>query len=88
MKVISIVNQKGGVCKSTTSQAIAETLNRQLKKTLLVDLDPQSNLSFAVGANTENAMTIYNVMKNEVRAQDILQATPSGDILPANIHCP
>ena len=85
MKVISIVNQKGGVCKSTTAQAIAEIFNRQYKKTLLADLDPQGNLSFAVGANTENTATMYNVLKKETDAQNILQETPSSDILPANI---
>ena len=85
MRIISIVNQKGGVCKSTTAQAIAEILNLQHKKALLVDLDPQGNLSFAVGANTENVITVYNVLKKEVDTQDILQVTPSSDILPANI---
>lgn len=85
LKVISIVNQKGGVSKSTTSQAVAEIFNHQQKNTLLVDLDPQSNLSFATGANLENTLTIYNVMKKEVKAEDILQITPSGDILPSNI---
>ena len=85
LKIISVVNQKGGVCKSTTSQAISEIFNHARKKTLLVDLDPQSNLSFAVKANLENIPTIYNVMKKELRADDILQTTPSGDILPANI---
>lgn len=85
LKVISVVNQKGGVCKSTTSQAISEIFNHQDKKTLLIDLDPQSNLSFAVRANLDNTPTIYNVMKKELKAEGILQTTHSGDILPANI---
>jgi len=85
LKIISIVNQKGGVCKSTTAQAISEILNRQHKKTLLIDLDPQGNLSFAVEANTENVMTMYNVLKKEIDTPNILQETPSSDILPANI---
>ena len=85
MKIISIANQKGGVSKSTTAQVIAEVFNGNRKKTLMIDLDPQGNLSFAVGANLENTPTIYNVMKGELKAEDILQATPSGDILPANI---
>ena len=85
MKVIAVANQKGGVSKSTTSQAAAEILNAGGRKTLLVDLDPQSNLSFAAGAKLENTQTIYNVMKGEVKAENILQKTSSGDILPSNI---
>ena len=85
MKIISMANQKGGVSKSTTAQAVAEILNSKDKKTLLIDLDPQGNLSFAVGVKLENALTVYNVMKGEARATDILQTTASGDILPANI---
>jgi len=85
LKIITVVNQKGGVCKSTTCQAAAEILNRRQKKSLLVDLDPQGNLSFALGADFENAATIYNALKKETSAENILQTTPSGDILPANI---
>jgi len=85
VKIISLANQKGGVSKSTTAQAVAEILNSKDKKTLLIDLDPQGNLSFAVGVKLENALTIYNVMKGEVKMMDILQTTASGDILPANI---
>ena len=85
MKVIAIANQKGGVSKSTTSQATAEILNSRGKRALLVDLDPQSNLSFAVGAKINNTLTIYNVMKGEEKADNILQKTSASDILPSNI---
>ena len=85
MKVIAVANQKGGVSKSTTVQATAEILDSRKKKTLIIDLDPQGNLSFAVRAKLENVPTIYNVLKGEIKAEDILQNTSSGDILPANI---
>lgn len=86
MKIISIANQKGGVCKSTTAQAMAEILNRNAKKTLLIDFDPQGNLSFAVGVDPHTTtLTIYHAMKGETNANDILQTTSSSDILPANI---
>lgn len=85
MKVISIANQKGGVAKSTTSQAITSILNSQGKKSLAIDLDPQGNLSLAMKADVSNNPTIYNVLKGELKAADILQTTASGDILPSNI---
>jgi chromosome partitioning protein len=85
MTILSIANQKGGVSKTTTSQAIATLLNGKGKKTLAVDLDPQGNLSFAMKANLDGTPTIYNVLKGELKAADIVQTTESGDILPANI---
>jgi chromosome partitioning protein len=80
-----MANQKGGVSKTTTTQALATLLNKRGKRTLAVDLDPQGNLSFAMRANLEDAPTMYNVLKGELKADDILQRTKSGDILPANI---
>jgi chromosome partitioning protein len=85
MHVLSMANQKGGVSKTTTTQAVATLLNKQGKRTLCVDLDPQANLSFAMGANLEDTPTIYNVLRGELTAAEILQQTESGDILPANI---
>lgn len=85
MKVLSMANQKGGVSKTTTTQAIASLFNNKSKRTLCIDLDPQANLSFAMGANLEDTPAIYNVLKGELSAADILQHTESGDILPSNI---
>lgn len=85
MNVLAIANQKGGVSKTTSTQAITTLLNKQGKKTLAIDLDPQGNLSFAMKANLDGTPTIYNVMKGELKAEEILQSTESGDILPANI---
>lgn len=85
MKILAMANQKGGVSKTTTTQAITTLLNKQGKKTLSIDLDPQGNLSFAMDANLDDTPTIYNVLKGELKAIDILQSTESGDILPANI---
>lgn len=85
MRILSFANQKGGVSKTTTCQAVAALLNQRGKRALCVDLDPQANLSFAMGANLDDTPTLYNVLKGELTAGDILQSTPSGDILPANI---
>ena len=85
MKILAIANQKGGVSKTTSTQALTTLLNKQGKKTLAVDLDPQGNLSFAMKANLDETPTIYNLLKGELKAEEILQTTESGDILPANI---
>ena len=50
--VISVALQKGGVGKSTTAQALASTLGFKKKKTLLIDMDSQCNVTYASGVDT------------------------------------
>ena len=50
--VISVALQKGGVGKTTTSQALASTLGFKKKKTLLIDMDSQGNVTYASGVDT------------------------------------
>ena len=61
MKIISIINQKGGVGKTTTALNLSTALRKKNKKILLVDLDPQCNLSNTVNATAKN--NIYDVLK-------------------------
>jgi chromosome partitioning protein len=82
--IISITNQKGGVGKTTTTQSMAAGLKNKGFNVLLVDLDPQSNLSSCCGADTEQ-ITIYEVLKKENNIKDSIQKTPYADIIPSNI---
>lgn len=83
--IISVSNQKGGVGKTTTTQSLAAVLKSKGHKVLLIDLDPQSNLSTALNANNSQVMTIYEVMKNECSIKDAIQETESGDIVPSSM---
>ena len=66
MKIVSIANNKGGVGKTTTAQVLACGLKRKRKKVLLVDMDPQTNLTLSAGFTAEDyedddLLTIYEL---------------------------
>lgn len=64
MKVISIINQKGGTGKTTTAFNLASGLKNKGFKTLLIDLDPQANLTYCLTADRFN-LTTYELLKGE-----------------------
>lgn len=84
--IISIVNQKGGVAKTTTAINLSAALGQQGQKVLLVDLDPQGNATTGYGvAKKKLAYTTYDVIMGEVRPAEAI--VPTGfknvSILPA-----
>ena len=74
-KIISITNQKGGVGKTTTALNLGACLNEKGYKVLLIDLDPQQNLTDACGIDSEESNTMYEVMKGVVKVKEVIMNT-------------
>lgn len=82
-EIIAIINQKGGVGKSTTVHSIAAGLTRKGFKVLMVDLDPQGNLSSVVNSKKAKAGLI-SLLREQVKVQDVVVKTKTcGDLIAA-----
>ncbi|MCQ2197041.1 MAG: AAA family ATPase [Bacteroidaceae bacterium] len=87
-KYISIVNQKGGVGKTTTSMNLAASLAALEKKVLLVDADPQANASSGMGVEPEKIdVSLYNCIIDHVDVREAIYTTEIEglDIIPSHI---
>ena len=82
-KTITIANQKGGVSKSTTAHALGSGLLLKNYKVLFIDLDPQGNLSHTMNADI-NKPTVYELLTQRAGITDVIQKTPSGDLIPGS----
>lgn len=89
-KITAIVNQKGGIGKTTTALNLGYALSQEGKKVLLIDFDPQSSLSSALGINADNKPNIHTLMANSIEEKEIeenyiININNNLDIIPSTL---
>ena len=84
-KIIAVVNQKGGVGKTTTAVNLTASLKDLGLKILLCDFDPQANATSGLGIEKRKIKnSVYDVVINDVPAADAIVSTDFGDVLPSS----
>lgn len=81
---IAVSNQKGGVGKTTTSICIAQELRQRGYKVLFIDTDAQCNSTSFYEAKTENEATLVDILCGDLAANECIQKTKKGDIIPSD----
>ena len=82
-EIFTVINQKGGVGKSTTAAALGAGLTLKGFKVLHIDLDAQGNLTFCMGAGA-SALSSLEVLTGTATAAEAIKHTDQGDIIPAS----
>ena len=81
-QTIAVVNQKGGVGKTTTAVNLAAALRDAGKRVLLCDFDPQANATSGFGVEKNKGLSVYDVLMG-ASARDAVVKTPYADVLPS-----
>jgi len=86
-KIVSLVNQKGGVGKTTTAINLGASLAACERKVLVVDLDPQANATSGVGIGKNEEKSMYNVLTEGMRIREVIRETelPTLFIAPSSV---
>ena len=84
-RIIAVVNQKGGVGKTTSTVNISATLHELGQRVLLCDFDPQANATSGMGVDKNTASpNVYDVLVNGADPKKAVVKTKYGDVLPSN----
>lgn len=83
-KTVAIVNQKGGVGKTTTCVNLSAALTEAGKRILLCDFDPQANSTSGMGVDKTVSKGIYEVIIGATPTEEAIAHTRYGDVLPSN----
>ena len=84
-KIIAVVNQKGGVGKTTSAVNLTAALAEAGKRVLLCDFDPQANATSGLGIDKRKLRTsVYDVVVNDTPVEEAIVSTKHGDVLPSS----